>query len=107
MWLLPPTLLAQYHMPMQNGFKPYIGAGINYTFFYNVDDPPGLALDYEDGFGWALQAGVDYYLTEKWLFNFDVKKLFLSTDVSINNGAITADVDIDPWIVGVGFGYRF
>jgi outer membrane protein len=39
--------------------------------------------------------------------NLDVKKLWISTDVSINNGAINADVDINPWIVGVGVGYRF
>ena len=106
-WLLPPTLLLQYHFPMGNGVKPYLGAGINYTIFYNVDDPAGLDVEYDDGFGWALQAGLDVDLTGNWFANFDVKKLFLSTDASINNGAITADVDIDPWIVGAGIGYRF
>jgi outer membrane protein len=54
-----------------------------------------------------LQFGVDYMLNEHWLVNVDVKKLFLSTDVSLNGGAITADVDINPWIVGAGIGYRF
>jgi outer membrane protein len=46
-------------------------------------------------------------LNEHWLVNVDLKKLFLNTDVNINNGAIKADVDINPWIVGVGMGYRF
>lgn len=33
---LPPTLLAQHHFPL-NGFKPYVGAGVNYTRFSSVD----------------------------------------------------------------------
>ncbi len=33
---LPPTLLVQYHFPM-NGYKPYVGAGINYTQFTTSD----------------------------------------------------------------------
>ena len=108
-WLLPPTVLLQYHHPLENGFKPYVGAGINYTFFLHEDAPGGTVtdIDYETSFGWALQFGVDYMLDKHWLINLDVKKLFLNTDVSINNGAIRADVDIDPWIVGVGIGYRF
>jgi outer membrane protein len=31
----------------------------------------------------------------------------MDIDASINNGAITADVDLDPWIVGAGVSYRF
>lgn len=108
-WLLPPTLLLQYHHPLPHGFKPYVGAGVNYTVFFDEDAPGGTvtSIDYENSFGWALQFGVDYMLNEHWLLNVDVKKLFLSTDVSLNGGAITADVDINPWIVGAGIGYRF
>jgi outer membrane protein len=108
-WLLPPTVLLQYHHPFQNGFKPYVGAGINYTIFLNEDAPGGTvtSIDYQNALGWALQVGADYMLNEHWLVNVDVKKLFLNTDVSINNGAIKANVDIDPWIIGAGLGYRF
>lgn len=108
-WLLPPTVLLQYHHPLPHGFKPYVGAGVNYTVFFDEDAPGGTvtSIDYENSFGWALQFGVDYMLNEHWLLNVDVKKLFLSTDVSLNGGAITADVDINPWIVGAGIGYRF
>ncbi|MCG8545214.1 MAG: OmpW family protein [Alphaproteobacteria bacterium] len=108
-WLLPPTLLLQYHHPFKGGFKPYVGAGLNYTVFFDEDAPGGTvqSIDYENSVGYALQFGMDYMLNENWLINVDVKKLFLSTDVKINGGAINADVDIDPWIVGVGLGYRF
>ena len=105
--LLPPTLTLQYHFTQNETIKPYVGAGVNYTFFYDEDGVPGLPIDYDDSFGWALQAGVDVKINDNWYWNVDVKKVFLETDVSIANGAVTADVDIDPWVVGVGFGYRF
>ncbi len=106
-WLLPPTLTLQYHFLPDQKFQPYVGAGVNYTIFYNVDEPAGLKIDYDNSFGLALQAGADVMLNDNWFINADVKKLFLSTDVSINNGAIRADVDLDPWIFGIGIGRKF
>ncbi len=108
-WLLPPTLLAQFHLPLTDHIKPYVGAGVNYTIFYGVDEAPGLNVDFEDSFGFALQAGVDVMIDEHWGINFDVKKLFLNTDVTITGPGVNiqADVDIDPWIVGGGLVYRF
>lgn len=105
--LLPPTLTLQYHFTDLGNFKPYIGAGVNYTHFYDEDGANGLDVDYDDNFGVAAQVGLDYFIDENWAVNLDVKKLWLNTDVSINDGAITGDVDIDPWIFGVGVGYRF
>jgi outer membrane protein len=106
-WILPPTLTLQYHFSPEETFSPYVGAGVNYTFFYNEDSGDMASVRYDDGFGVALQAGMDYKLDEHWLLNFDAKKLWLNTDVSINSGAVSADVDLDPWIIGVGVGYRF
>ncbi len=107
--LLPPTLTLQYHHPVTKRLKPYVGVGANVTFFIDEDPAGGAvtALDADDSVALALQAGVDYQISGPWMFNLDVKRLFLDTDVSLNNGAITADVDIDPWIIGFGFGYRF
>jgi len=111
-WLLPPTLTLQYHFMPQTMVKPYIGGGVNYTVFYNEDTPSGggvLDVDYDDSVGFLLQAGVDVALDENWSLNLDVKKLFLETDVTVRTatGTVNADVDIDPWIFGVGIGYRF
>lgn len=107
--LLPPTLTVQYHFLPKEKLSPYVGAGLNYTFFYNEDAPGGAitSVDYKNHVGYALQAGVDYALGGAWSLNLDVKKVFLRTDVSVNNGAVTAKVDLDPWIVGLGVGYRF
>lgn len=109
-WLLPPTLTLQYHfMPESDSFRPYVGAGINYTHFYNADSGAVNSIDYDDSFGYALQAGFDYGIDENWALNFDVKKVMINTDVTIQSGAtrINADVDIDPYIFGVGVAYRF
>jgi outer membrane protein len=38
-WLLPPTLTLQYHFDGEV-VSPYIGAGVNYTLFYNIDNGP-------------------------------------------------------------------
>lgn len=107
--LLPPTLTFQYHFNPKGDFSPYMGAGVNYTFFYSENAPGGAITDinYNDGFGLVLQAGFDYKIDEKWSFNADIKRVWLNTDVSINGGGVTADVDINPWIFGVGFGYSF
>ena len=107
--LLPPTLTLQYHFLPKGRISPYLGAGVNYTLFYDEDAPGGAVtqISYDDSFGWALQAGVDMQIADSWWLNLDVKKIYLSTDVSINNGAITADVDLDPWVVGLGVGYKF
>jgi len=107
-WLLPPTLTAQYHIdPDSDSFRPYVGAGVNYTFFYGVDNPAGQSVSYDDNFGWVLQAGADFPVGNGWALNVDVKKVFLSTDATVVPLGVTADVDIDPWIVGFGAGYRF
>ncbi len=109
-WLLPPTLNMQYHfLPQNETFRPYVGAGINYTYFYNEDKGAVNSIDYDDSFGYSLQAGFDYGINENWAINFDVKKVMINTDVRIQSGAtqIDADVDINPWILGVGVAYRF
>lgn len=107
--ILPPTLTLQYHFTPDNQFSPYVGAGVNYTLPYSEDAAGGTVTDLEaDGaFGWALQAGFDYWLNENWGLNLDVKKVWVEVDASINNGAITGDVELDPWIVGAGISYRF
>lgn len=107
-WILPPTLTAQYHFMPDETIRPYVGAGLNYTIFYDENKSSGLnRVEYQGGLGYALQAGADYMITENWGLNFDVKKLFLDVDASVNNGAISADVDLNPWIFGTGITYKF
>ena len=101
---LPPTLLAQYHFPM-TGFKPYVGAGINYTRFSSVDLAPGVTMD-KDSWGPALQVGVDIPLTKGLYLNLDLKKVVIRTDVKVA-GAKVGEFKADPLLFGVGLGWRF
>lgn len=106
-WLLPPTLTLQYHFTQLDGIKPYVGAGINYTHFYNEKGGALSNVSYDDSVGPALQAGVDIPIAKNWYLNADVKKIWISTDATFSPSGVTANVDIDPWIVGVGVGYKF
>lgn len=115
-WLLPPTITLQYHFdPIQQagGISPYVGAGVNYTHFFGADDwDTAVIRDVEYGSSWggALQAGVDVPLSSNWVLNADVKKIWINSDVDVTlaGGAhVDADTDINPWVVGLGVGYKF
>lgn len=101
---LPPSLLVQYHFDAP-GFKPYVGAGLNYTRFSSVNLPAGVDID-RNSVGGALQVGVDIPLAKNLYLNFDVKKVFIQTDVSAG-GAKLGTFKVDPVLVGVGLGWRF
>jgi len=108
---LPPTLLAQYHFTQFGKFKPYVGAGINYTRFSGVNFDPAVVAALnpsikKNSFGLALQAGFDYALDKNWSLNFDVKKVQIKTDVR-SAGTRVGSFKVDPVLVGVGVGYRF
>ena len=101
---LPPTLLAQYHFALA-GFKPYVGAGVNYTRFTSVSLPLGVDIA-RNSFGGALQVGVDIPLSAGMYLNLDVKKAYIGTDVSID-GKKMGTFKVDPVLIGVGVGWRF
>ena len=119
---MPPTLTLQYHLPTGKAFKPYIGAGANYTIFYNADKGPVVrGIDYQNKFSFATQVGIDYDISKTVFLNIDLKKLFLNTNATVNAANLTpasnhalapvlqniaADVKIRPWVLGIGVGYR-
>lgn len=106
--VLPPTLTLQYHFTQFGAFKPYVGAGLNYTYFYDRDLANGALEIGRDSWGAALQGGVDYMLDRHWSLNFDVKYIWINTDVEVKaTGAKAGEVDINPWVFGIGARYRF
>lgn len=101
---LPPSLLLQYHFDAP-GFKPYVGAGINYTRFSAVRLPAGVDID-RNSFGGALQVGVDFPVAKNVYLNVDVKKVYIKTDVSAAGNKI-GTFKVDPVLFGIGLGWRF
>lgn len=103
--LLPPSFMLQWHFLPDGKIKPYLGAGLNYTTFYNVT---GFLqdLDFDDSISYAAQAGLDWKVGEEAYFNFDVKYIAMETDVSFDGEKI-GTVTIDPLVIGVGLGFKF
>lgn len=108
-WVLPPTLTLQYHFMPHERFSPYLGAGLNVSFFYasTAAAPTITKLAMSNNAGAAIQAGFDYNFTGHWFANFDVKQIFLNTTATLNGGAIKASVALNPLVIGAGVGYRF
>jgi outer membrane protein len=127
---LPPTVSVQwYPRGGQSGWQPYIGAGVNYTAFFDEDVDNQLIgllgsltsgavndadLDLDNSWGIALQAGVDIPIDEHWAFNAGVWYIDIDTKAEITakaNGATAAtvkfDVELDPWVYNVGIAYKF
>lgn len=108
--LLPPTVTLQYHFYPTKSLKPYVGAGLNYTIFYDVENGDTLGMEYKNNVGFALQGGVDYFVNDKFFLNVDIKKLYLKTDVDVDLGlpaTVPAEVKINPLLIGFGVGMKF
>jgi outer membrane protein len=108
-WILPPTLTVQYHFTPDSQFSPYVGAGLNYSWFYGENASSSFTkMGVDGGLGYAVQAGFDYWINKNWGLNLDVKYIDLNVDVSVNNGALHAnDVKLNPFVIGTGVSYRF
>ena len=106
---LPPTLTLQYHFDTGSRFNPYIGAGVNYTYFFDEDTKGALSpydLDVDDSWGLAGEAGVDYDLGNDWLISAQVWYINLETTANVK-GVTSFDLDINPWVVMLGVGKKF
>lgn len=115
-WVLPPTLTLQYHFLPEGKVHPYVGAGVNWTMFYNEKASSQLNaaigatdVDLSNSWGYALQAGIDFDINDKMFINLDVKYVDMDSTARLATGAArnTLRANIDPLIVGVGVGWRF
>jgi len=110
-WALPPTLTLQYHFLPHSAFSPYVGVGLNVTVWYGESAAKPTVTHFSVGNGWgpALQAGIDYNFSGHWFANLDVKQIFLNTDAHVDalGTTVKAHTALDPLVVGMGIGYRF
>lgn len=114
---LPPTLMAQWYFgDASSKVRPYIGAGINYTLFFDksfneTGKEAGLTnLKVKNSWGAAGQVGVDYMINEDWMLNMSVWYINIDTKVEFDAGAAghqSIDTKINPWVFMFGAGYRF
>ena len=104
--VLPPALIAQYHISPASNVRPYVGAGINYTLFLSEEAVAVDSIELDDSFGLVVQAGVDVDINSDWYFNADIKYIDMTTEASVNGGS-GFDVDINPTVIGFGVGTKF
>jgi outer membrane protein len=109
---LPPTVSLQYHFMPKASVRPYVGAGINYTVFFDEEVTSsalaGTDMSLDDSWGLAAQVGADVDIGPNWFVNADVRYIDIETTATLT-GAVnaTVDVQIDPWVYTLAVGRRF
>jgi len=125
---LPPTISLQwYPMDASSRFQPYLGAGINYTIFFEEEMSEDFncatsaacaktSLDLDDSIGLALQVGMDWQVSENVSLNAAVWWIDIDTEATITSPGADAptwdtktkfDVDVDPLVYMIGLAYKF
>ena len=127
---LPPTVtIMWYPMANSNKFQPYIGAGFNYTYFWDEEadkeleaalgiitepvtgttDPVPADLDLDDSWGLAAHAGFDYLINDHWGINASIWYIEIESDATIETDLadVKFDVELDPWVYMIGVSYKF
>ncbi|WP_026377082.1 OmpW family outer membrane protein [Aestuariibacter salexigens] len=114
---LPPTVTVNYFFAdSASKFQPYVGAGLNYTLFFDEDftsanQSAGLSdLSLDNSFGIAAQIGADYMFSDEWFLNGSIRWIDIDTEASFQLGGAAGSVDsieIDPWVYSITIGYRF
>ncbi len=113
---LPPTLSALYYFDTSSKFKPYVGAGINYTIFFDEEfesTPESLGLtdlELDGSFGLSFQVGADYQIDEKWHINASARYISIESEATFDvagDNIGKANVDVDPMVYSIMLGYKF
>jgi outer membrane protein len=105
-----PTLLFNYHFGKEGDvFRPYLGAGINYTHFTDIKTTlPVQSVDMSDSWGWAVQAGFDYRLTPQWGLFASIAAIDVKSDlVAVGSTVLKTTIDFKPVTYAFGVSYRF
>ncbi|MFC3092844.1 outer membrane protein OmpW [Alteromonas sediminis] len=114
---LPPTVTVNYYfMGSTSAFQPYVGAGINYTIFFDeefTDTNSGAGLQdlsLDDSLGLAFQLGADYKIDKTWFINGAIRWIDIDTQAEFNLSGTPGrvdDIQIDPMVYTLSVGYRF
>ncbi len=100
---LPPTLSLQYHFAPDAKVRPYVGAGLNYTFFYDEKTTgalTGTKLSLDNSFGLTAEVGVDIALNDDWAVNLNARWFDIDSDARLD-GADLGTVEVDPLVYGI------
>jgi len=120
---LPPTITAQwYPRGGKSGWQPFLGVGVNYTYFFDEDPSKDLEatlnqvlgatdvdLELDSSFGLSAQAGVDIPFAKNWALTLEVWYIQIQSNATVSTdvGDVDFQADIDPFVYHVGIAHRF
>lgn len=107
---LPPTFSVQYHFDTAGAFNPYVGAGLNWTIFFDEEttgDLSGQDIKLDDSFGLAAQLGADFDISETMFVNFDVRWIDINSDAVVSPLGLVFETEIDPLVYSLTLGWKF
>ncbi len=113
---LPPTVSVVYYpLDSKSAVQPYVGLGLNYTWFFDTkltsaaEGKGFTGFDLQDSVGLAAQVGADFMLTDNWLVNAQVRYVDIDTKGTtyLAGNKVKVNVDVDPYAYMVGVGYKF
>ena len=118
---LPPTVTLQYYFNNNSNIRPYLGLGLNYTFFFKEETTgplSGASLDIGSSTDLAFQFGVDWKLSESLILNLDVRKFNIESTATVTNiensslkdtlpPTVSFVVPIDPLTIGLSLAWEF
>jgi outer membrane protein len=103
-------------MDASSALQPYVGAGLNYTIFFDeeftgANKLAGLTnLELDNSFGLTAQLGADYKINHKWHINASVRWIDIDTEANFKVGSAggrVSNIEIDPTVITVSLGYTF
>ncbi|MGD2127932.1 MAG: OmpW family outer membrane protein [Lysobacterales bacterium] len=107
---LPPTVSLQYHFAPASTFQPYVGFGVNYTYFFSENTTgalQGVNLNLDDSWGLAGEVGADIMLNEQWFLNLSARWIDIDTKAKLDGEELPGTIKIDPFVYGANIGFRF
>ncbi|HOY37265.1 OmpW family outer membrane protein [Piscinibacter sp.] len=104
-----PTVLVNYHFGAPGDtWRPYLGAGINYTKFVSVKSKLAPDVKMSDSTGLAVQLGIDYAASKDWgVFASIAKVQTKSKLVAAGTTVLTTEIDFRPTTYSFGVSYKF
>ena len=98
--MIPITAALHWHFTQGRALDVYAGPQLSYTVWGDLDGPFGTAA-LDAGFDFGLRVGLDALFSEHWAFSARLEYMTASA------GDSSAEIDVDPLVLGVGLSYRY
>lgn len=116
-WIAPTVLLEYVFFEESSKWRPYIGAGVNYTTFYDRNStaagdaasggPTRISLT--PSVGWAATAGLNYHIANNWHAYVSYSFSKVATDLKADTAGVirTTHINFAPQALVISVGYSF